>query len=408
MPGFYEGFPWSNGHQLNLDWLLNEMKKLLLQYTDFVAVNTVTYGGVWEITKNYAAWTIVSEGNNAYISKQPVPVGVPLDNRDYWVEAAELDPRIAALIQQVADIETAIDGLKTAIDGLETAVDGLETEVELLRKRKYLFIGDSYMAQSTKIQESIANGADFETFAMNGYGFGPTYSNPDTTFAKILEEKSADPSFTDVIVIGGINDVKTGVNTTSYYQSHVVSLYDTIHTLYQNAKVYTFVCVGPPTEPEQATIKVERTLTLLLDNIGEPHSSKAYYYMCAQPYTCEDGLHYTDDGYARLGHVCRAALNNAFSMGDIETVEGEGYKLVFTPLENGVTHIYGQFTGGTYPEFIEMPDWVSKIPRRFFTLHKDDGTTKSIIVYNKNIHGSAIPKTGTYYLNELVPRAFAY
>lgn len=125
--GFFEGFPWSNKQSLNLDWLLNEMKKLLQQYTEFVAVNTVSYGGIWTITSNYPAWTIVSNGNNAYISKQPVPAGIPLDNREYWVEAAELDPRIAGIIEEIEQIQTDIGSIKTDIKNTVSIYDDLET-----------------------------------------------------------------------------------------------------------------------------------------------------------------------------------------------------------------------------------------------------------------------------------------
>ena len=34
MPGFYDGFPWVNGHQLNLDWLIKTMKQLSEQYPE--------------------------------------------------------------------------------------------------------------------------------------------------------------------------------------------------------------------------------------------------------------------------------------------------------------------------------------------------------------------------------------
>ena len=119
---FFEGFPWSNKQSLNLDWLLDTMKNLLRQFAEFKAVNTLTYGGIWDITKNYPAWTIVTTGNSGYISLQPVPVGVPLTDRNYWIEAVELDPRIAGIIAEIAEIQQKITELKNADAALDIAI----------------------------------------------------------------------------------------------------------------------------------------------------------------------------------------------------------------------------------------------------------------------------------------------
>ena len=70
--------PWSNFHELNLDWLIARMKELQIQFDEFVVVNHITFSGQWDITKQYPAWTIVSDNNIGYVSIQPVPVGVVL------------------------------------------------------------------------------------------------------------------------------------------------------------------------------------------------------------------------------------------------------------------------------------------------------------------------------------------
>lgn len=107
--GFFDNFPYTNFHQLNLDWLVksfNELKKYVEEYT---AVNNVSYAGVWDITKQYPQWAIVSNGDKTYMAKQAVPYGIPIDNDNYWIHLADLDPRIGAIINKIESLEDRLD-----------------------------------------------------------------------------------------------------------------------------------------------------------------------------------------------------------------------------------------------------------------------------------------------------------
>lgn len=83
--GFINQFPYMDAHELNLDWIIKEIKNLGLKMSDFEAANTVSNEGVWDITKQYTAWSIVQNGNESYISTKSVPSGIPLSNKDYWL-----------------------------------------------------------------------------------------------------------------------------------------------------------------------------------------------------------------------------------------------------------------------------------------------------------------------------------
>ena len=41
--GLFENFPYANFHELNLDWILHELKELETEITNFVAINSVKY-----------------------------------------------------------------------------------------------------------------------------------------------------------------------------------------------------------------------------------------------------------------------------------------------------------------------------------------------------------------------------
>ena len=84
----FEHFPYTNFHDLNLDWILRQLKLIEKELDEFVAINIIKYADPiqWDITKQYAKNTVVVDPatGSAYISTQPVPNGVPLSNTDYW------------------------------------------------------------------------------------------------------------------------------------------------------------------------------------------------------------------------------------------------------------------------------------------------------------------------------------
>lgn len=81
-------FPFTNLHELNLDWLVQTVKQLETELTQFVALNTIKYADPfqWDITRQYAKNTLVidPQDGTAYLSIQPVPQGVQITNTDYW------------------------------------------------------------------------------------------------------------------------------------------------------------------------------------------------------------------------------------------------------------------------------------------------------------------------------------
>ena len=86
--GLFDHFPYTNVHELNLDWILRMMKALEAAWEAFTAGNSLQFADpmLHDVTKTYAKNTIVLDGNgNAYVSLQAVPVGVGLQNGDYWL-----------------------------------------------------------------------------------------------------------------------------------------------------------------------------------------------------------------------------------------------------------------------------------------------------------------------------------
>lgn len=87
---FLNQFPYSDFHEMNLDWMLKELKNISNEMVSFIASNKVVYKGLWDITKQYENNDIVLDQVRGYmmISIQPVPAGIDITNTDYWIPVA--------------------------------------------------------------------------------------------------------------------------------------------------------------------------------------------------------------------------------------------------------------------------------------------------------------------------------
>lgn len=105
--GLFDHFPYTNFHELNLDWMLNALRELEHTINDFVAINALKYADPiqWNITSQYEKNTIVidPQTGTAYISVQPVPAGVSLTNTDYWTIVFDLSMFIDKAAKNLTD-----------------------------------------------------------------------------------------------------------------------------------------------------------------------------------------------------------------------------------------------------------------------------------------------------------------
>lgn len=84
---FSTRWPYTNFHELNLDWIVETLKKQDAAIADFISLNSITYADPlqWDITRQYPKNQVVLDiDGDGYLSVQPVPVGVEIDNTDYW------------------------------------------------------------------------------------------------------------------------------------------------------------------------------------------------------------------------------------------------------------------------------------------------------------------------------------
>lgn len=122
--GVFEHFPYTNFHDLNLDWVVQLIRKLDGNVEDldkWAAQHEIDYKDLarkveglinhlvdailpWDSSQEYLIYSIVSwEGSN-YIAIQDVPVGVMITNTDYWVESNTLVEQLNAISVVTSEI----------------------------------------------------------------------------------------------------------------------------------------------------------------------------------------------------------------------------------------------------------------------------------------------------------------
>lgn len=106
-------WPYTNFHELNLDWILETLKKQDAAIADFISLNSITYANPlqWDITRQYPKNQVVLDTNgDGYLSVQPVPVGVEIDNTDYWTKIGNFSELWSTVKLAITEAD---EGLKT-------------------------------------------------------------------------------------------------------------------------------------------------------------------------------------------------------------------------------------------------------------------------------------------------------
>ena len=229
----FNKYPYTDFHELNLDWILSTIRSMRKEMSEFEALNTITFQGAWNITTQYPQWSVVDYNGMGYLSLQPVPAGIDISNTDYWKMI--LDYHI--LIQ---DVESRLDALESAVSDIE---DSLDT-INYYKGRSILILGDSISDEQmtnfmpnwvVHFREKVEKcGGTVTNFSKSGR----TISAVDPS-NNLISELSNIPagSYTDVILFMGINDWHLGA-TVAQMDAARVSFFTWLDTTYPTALLH--------------------------------------------------------------------------------------------------------------------------------------------------------------------------
>ena len=102
---FFNEFPNTRTYDKDLGWLIHVVGQLQIEVKTFIENNTINIPDqiTWDITKQYTRNTLVIDyDGTAYLSKQPVPVGIAITNTDYWMPIFNYDDSINTLRDNIA------------------------------------------------------------------------------------------------------------------------------------------------------------------------------------------------------------------------------------------------------------------------------------------------------------------
>ena len=134
---FINQFPYSDFHEMNLDWIIKEVKRVTSEMETFQAVNKVTFRDNWDITTQYPAWSMVLNGGFAYISSKPVPAGIDILNSDYWILIGPIT------VDQEArrEIAAAVDSMNAGFTRLDADIERIDSDISDLQSDTALIPG---------------------------------------------------------------------------------------------------------------------------------------------------------------------------------------------------------------------------------------------------------------------------
>ena len=146
--------PYTNFHDLNLDWIIEVLNEFNTKLTNFVSLATIKYADPiqWDITSQYEANTVVVDSKgNAYLSVQPVPSGVSLDRTEFWTKIGNFNELWADVKKAITPYDEEHSPTATA----DRAVNDLVwVDGALVRVTRAMKAGDAYVPGSNCVSSS--------------------------------------------------------------------------------------------------------------------------------------------------------------------------------------------------------------------------------------------------------------
>ena len=146
--------PYTNFHDINLDWIMEVLNEFNTKLTNFVSLATIKYANPiqWNITSQYEANTVVVDSNgNAYLSVKPVPSGVSLDRTEFWTKIGNFDELWANVKKAITPND---EGHSTTATAARAVNDLVWANGALVRVTRAMLAGDAYVPGSNCVSSS--------------------------------------------------------------------------------------------------------------------------------------------------------------------------------------------------------------------------------------------------------------
>lgn len=347
---FFNGYPYTNYHELNLDYFITKIQSLEKEVKDFVSFNSLEWASpiFWDISRNYEKNKIVIDKNTnyGYVSIKPVPSGVPISNKEYWneifsfvnsvIDVSYENNKITFLTQNVTetsddyvtvlnvlghDFKIKDNELWSSFDNLTNSFNNYKDKTDkrldkLERRKRVILIGDSYSegytpdgnvtSWSDMIVSSLPN-IDFINLRLGGSGFVN-----ETTFLQQLQNANipSHDTIDEIYVIGGYNDI---YYTVGVIESAIKTFSDYTTINYMNAKVYIGFCGNYVKDSSNfsklgSVYYAYKNSCLYSANLN--YVDNLQYTLLNSTYFSSDGFHPNLEGQKVLSGYMKQFINN--------------------------------------------------------------------------------------------------
>ena len=218
-------YPYINVNDLNLDYILKQIRVLTEEITNFVSLNAIKYADPiqWDITSQYEKNTVVIDGNTgtAYISVQPVPKGVSLFNTDYWTVIFTLD-----ILSSNHNITLRDDGGQPTATFASDEGDWILWNGVLYRVSRPIVLGETYV---------VGYNLDRYTVEMFVTDVVTDYTNAINTVVDYIGDLANLTTTDKTSVVNAINEVVSDLGTLGGKVGDLATLTTTDKTSIVNA-----------------------------------------------------------------------------------------------------------------------------------------------------------------------------